>query len=62
MYLIVFKAGHYEHIRTQEGVVSKAVMIVIGISGSGHREIFSIDIGDSENEIDWGRIFKMLND
>ena len=29
-------------------------MIVIGISDGGHREILSIDIGDSENETDWG--------
>ena len=37
-------------------------MIVIGISEDGHREILSIDIGDSENETDWGRIFKTLKE
>jgi transposase-like protein len=57
-YLVV--DARYERIRTNEGVVSKAVMIVIGISESGHREILSIDVGDSENETDWGRIFKTL--
>jgi len=43
-------------------VVSKAVMMVLGISETGHREILSIDIGDSENEIDWGNVFKNLKD
>jgi transposase-like protein len=59
-YLVV--DARYERIRTEEGVLSKAVMIVIGISDSGYREILSIDIGDSENETDWGHIFKTLKD
>ena len=59
-YLVV--DARYERIRTLEGVLSKAVMIVIGISEDGHREILSIDIGDSENETDWGHIFKTLKD
>ena len=59
-YLVI--DARYERIRTAEGVVSKAVMIVIGISESGHREILAIDIGDSENEVDWNRIFKTLKE
>ena len=59
-YLVV--DARYERIRTEEGVVSKAVMIVIGISDSGYREILSIDIGDSENETDWSLIFKTLKE
>jgi putative transposase len=59
-YLVI--DARYERIRTLEGVVSKAVMIVIGISEEGHREILSIDIGDSENETDWGDIFKTLKE
>ena len=59
-YLVV--DARYERIRTEEGVFSKAVMIVIGISDSGYREILSIDIGDSENETDWGLIFKTLKE
>ena len=59
-YLVI--DARYERIRTVEGIVSKAVMIVIGISEDGHREILSIDIGDSENETDWGHIFKTLKD
>jgi len=59
-YLVI--DARYERIRTQEGVVPKAVMIVIGISEDGNREILSIDIGDSENETDWGHIFKTLKE
>jgi putative transposase len=59
-YLVV--DARYERIRTVNGVVSKAVMMVIGICETGHREILSIDIGDSENEIEWGNVFKSLKD
>lgn len=37
-------------------------MIVIGISETGHREILSISIGDSENEVERRNIFKGLKD
>lgn len=57
-YLVV--DARYEHIRTKSGVVRKAVMIVIGISESGHREVLSIGISDSENEVDWGNLFRQL--
>ena len=59
-YLIV--DARYERIREARGVISKAVMIVVGVSCDGYREILSIDIGDSENESDWGQIFKRLKD
>ena len=59
-YLVV--DARYEKIRTTAGVVSKAVMIVVGVSGCGHREILSVQIGDSENEVDWGSLFQDLKD
>jgi putative transposase len=59
-YLVV--DARYEKIRTAAGVVSKAVMIVVGVADCGHREILSIQIGDSENEVDWGIIFKELKE
>jgi len=59
-YLVI--DARYERIRSDTKVVSKAVMIVIGISDQGYREILSVDIGDSENEVDWGRVFKHLKD
>ncbi|NOQ97037.1 MAG: IS256 family transposase, partial [Calditrichae bacterium] len=57
-YLVV--DARYEKIRTTAGVVSKAIMLVIGVSGCGHREILAIQIGDSENEVDWGSLFQDL--
>jgi len=59
-YLVV--DARYEKVRTGAGVVSKAVMIVVGIAACGHREILSIQIGDSENEVDWGLIFQDLKE
>jgi transposase-like protein len=59
-YLII--DARYEKIRSNGKIVSKAVMIVIGVSEHGHREVLSVDIGDSENEVDWGQIFKRLKE
>jgi putative transposase len=59
-YLVV--DARYERIRCSGRVISKAFMIVIGIRSDGFREILSVDIGDSENEVDWGRIFKQLKE
>jgi transposase-like protein len=59
-YLVV--DARYEKVRTSAGVVSRAVMIVVGISDDGYREILSIQIGDSENEVDWGNLFQDLKD
>lgn len=59
-YLVV--DARYEKVRTSAGVVSRAVMIVVGISEDGYREILSIQLGDSENEVDWGNLFHDLKD
>lgn len=57
-YLIV--DARYEKIRTEHGVHSQAVMIVVGVSDKGLREILSVEMGDSENEQEWGRVFSGL--
>ncbi len=57
-YLVI--DARYEHIRTDEGVVCKAVMLVVGISEAGYREILSVDIGNSEQELEWGAVFSRL--
>lgn len=59
-YLVI--DARYEYIRSPLGIVSKAVLIVLGISSEGKREILSIEIGDSENEADWGAMFRRLKD
>jgi putative transposase len=57
-YLVV--DARYEDIRIDGVVVSQAVMIVIGVSESGQREILSVDIGDSESEQYWSEVFQGL--
>jgi len=57
-YLIV--DARYEKIRTEQGVVSQAVMIVIGVAESGHRSVLSVEMGNSENESAWSDVFKRL--
>ena len=57
-YLVI--DARYEKVRTEQGVVSQAVMIVIGISESGHRSVLSVEMGDSENETTWNEVFSRL--
>lgn len=57
-YLVV--DARYEDIRKEGVVISQAVLIVVGISDSGHREILSVDIGNSENEQEWSGVFQRL--
>lgn len=57
-YLVV--DARYEDIRKEGVVMSQAVLIVVGISASGHREILSVDIGNSENEQEWSGVFQRL--
>ncbi len=57
-YLVV--DARYEDIRQDGVVASQAVMIVIGISESGQREILSVEIGDSESEQQWSEVFQGL--
>lgn len=57
-YLVV--DARYEDIRQEGVVMGQAVMIVIGISSSGQREILSVDIGDSESEQHWSGVFDDL--
>ena len=57
-YLIV--DARYEDIRKDGIVVSQAILLVVGISATGKREILSVDIGDSENEQEWADVFDRL--
>jgi len=57
-YLVV--DARYEDIRKEGLVMSQAVLIVVGISASGKREILSVDIGNSENQQEWSGVFDRL--
>jgi len=57
-YLVI--DARYEDVREDGLVSSQAVLIVIGISETGHREILSVGLGDSENEQEWSGVFQRL--
>ena len=57
-YLVV--DARYEDIRKEGVVMSQAVLITVGISASGKRDILSVDIGNSENEQEWSEVFQRL--
>jgi len=43
-------------------VVSQAVMVVVGISAEGRREVLHWSVGDSESEGNWSEVFRDLKD
>ena len=57
-YLII--DATYLYIRSGGQVVSEGVLIVTGISESGHREILSLDVAHTETEATWTSLFKNL--
>jgi len=57
-YLIV--DARYEKVRSGGRVVSKGILIVLGINERGMREILSVEIADTENATTWSDIFKRL--
>jgi transposase-like protein len=59
-YLVI--DARYEDIRENGLVNSQAVLLVIGIRSDGKREILSIEMGDSENEEEWSRVFNKLKE
>jgi transposase-like protein len=56
----VYLDATYLHVRENQQVTSKAVVIATGISATGHREILGIDVGDSENEAFWREFLRKL--
>ena len=47
-------------VRRDEAVRSTSALIAIGINEDGYREVLGLDIGDSESEGTWERLFKRL--
>ena len=50
----------YEKIRTHHRVVSKGILIIIGIGGDGYREVLSVDVANTETKKSWERVFHSL--
>jgi putative transposase len=42
-------------------VISQGVLIVVGISAEGLREVLGVWVADSESEASWGEVFSELS-
>ena len=54
--------ARYEKVRVEGRVVSQAVLVVIGITDQGRREVLHWSVGDSESESNWSEVFRDLKD
>jgi transposase-like protein len=54
--------ARYEKVRVEGKVVSQAVLVVMGVTLDGRKEILDFCVGDSESEATWGGIFRRLKD
>lgn len=52
--------AHYEYVRDDRKVMSKAVLIVKGIDEDGYRELLAVDMAYTECEVTWSELFKTL--
>lgn len=58
----VYLDARYEKVRHGGVVVSSAVLIAIGISTTGHREVLGVSVKLSENEVHWRDFLGSLKD
>lgn len=54
--------ARYEKVRVEQKVVSQAVMVVVGFTSTGRREVLHWSVGDSESEQSWSEVFRSLKD
>jgi transposase-like protein len=54
--------ARYESVRVEGQVVSQAVLVVMGVTSAGRKEILDWRVGDSESEQTWGEVFRSLKD
>lgn len=54
--------ARYEKVRVEGKVVSQAVLVVVGFTDQGRREVLSWSVGDSESEECWSEMFRQLKD
>lgn len=57
-YLVV--DARYEKVRRDHQVISQGVLVVIGISEEGYREVLGVWMADSESEASWSAVFGEL--
>ena len=54
--------ARYEKVRVEGRVVSQAVLVAVGFTTEGRREVLDWRVGDSESEATWGELFRDLKD
>jgi len=54
--------ARYEKVRVEGRVVSQAVLVVVGFTSQGRREVLHWSVGDSESEQTWSAVFRGLKD
>lgn len=57
-YLVI--DARYERVRRAGAVVSQGVLVAVGISQEGYREVLGAWMADSETETSWGQVFGEL--
>jgi putative transposase len=62
VYPYIFADATYQKVRENGRVVSKGVLIVMGINTQGRREILSVRIADTENATTWSDTFRDLKE
>jgi len=56
---LIFDA-RYEKVRRGGQVISQGVLVAIGISAAGYREVTGCWVAESESEASWGAVFSEL--
>ena len=54
--------ARYEKVRVGQKVVSQAVLVTIGFTAEGRREVLDWRVADSQSEESWGGVFRDLKD
>jgi transposase-like protein len=54
--------ARYEKVRVEGKVVSQAVLVTVGFTIEGRREVLDWRVGDSESESNWAEVFRGLKD
>jgi transposase-like protein len=54
--------ARYEKVRVDGRVVSQAVLVTVGFTAGGRREVLDWRVADSEGEQHWGEVFRSLKD
>ena len=54
--------ARYEKVRVDGRIVSQAVLVAVGFTSEGRREVLDWRVGDSESEATWGEVFRTLKD